>query len=180
LPNDLKEPVALVDSIRSRRGGQLLNLDRMLLHSPQFAQGWNSMFSVIRGNSLSVPSKYREMAICAIAVLNKAEYEFYQHENVWRAAGGTNEQIIAIRQLESPLFKSSIDSTYFDNIEKEILELTIQMTKQIQVDPDLLNSIKSKLGNNDAAVVELVGTIAGYNMVSRFLVALNITADGEM
>ena len=31
----------LVTAIRKRRGGGLLNLDRQLLHSPPFAEGWN-------------------------------------------------------------------------------------------------------------------------------------------
>ena len=36
----------LVETIRARRStGKLLNLDRMLLHSPPFARGWNAMAS---------------------------------------------------------------------------------------------------------------------------------------
>jgi hypothetical protein len=31
----------------------------------------------------------------------------------------------------------------------------------------------------DQQVVELIGTIAGYNMVSRFLVATGVDAEGE-
>ena len=42
VPRDVAEPRALVDAIRARRGGALLNLDRMLLHSPPFAAGWSA------------------------------------------------------------------------------------------------------------------------------------------
>ena len=35
-------PEEIVAPILARRGGKLLNLDRILLHSPAFARGWNS------------------------------------------------------------------------------------------------------------------------------------------
>ena len=37
-PMDLAEPAALVAAIRERRGGQFMNLDRMLLHSVPIAE----------------------------------------------------------------------------------------------------------------------------------------------
>ena len=40
-PADIETPEDLVTAVRSRRGGTLLNLDRMLLHTPLFAKGWN-------------------------------------------------------------------------------------------------------------------------------------------
>src|SRR5262249_56145814 len=73
-------PPDVVGPIRARRaGGKLLNLDRMLLNSPAFAQGWNSMFGAIRGK-LAVPAKLRELTIMSIGVINHAEYEWFQHE----------------------------------------------------------------------------------------------------
>ena len=66
----------LVATIRSRRSsGKLLNLDRMLLHSPPFARGWNSMFAAIR-NQLQVPRHINELAICAVARLNNAAVSY--------------------------------------------------------------------------------------------------------
>src|SRR5438874_2561998 len=42
LSDDQVGPPDLVSAIKSRRaGGKLLNLDRILLHSPNFAKGWN-------------------------------------------------------------------------------------------------------------------------------------------
>lgn len=105
-----------IDDLKRRRGGELLNLDRILLHSPNFASGWNHLFGTLRGNSLLVDSKYRELAICCIAVLNKAEYEFYQHEQPWRNAGGTGEQVQAIRHVNTDLF----DPSKFDDLELQV------------------------------------------------------------
>src|SRR5947209_5675759 len=43
--DETKAPQELVQSIKARRkNGKLLNLDRMLLNSPEFAKGWNTMF----------------------------------------------------------------------------------------------------------------------------------------
>src|SRR5207302_8159923 len=91
-------PPELVEAIRARRPNkQLLNLDRMLLHSPNFAKGWNGMFAAIR-NQLSLPGKLRELAIMQIGVLNKAEYEWAQHEGEFLKVGGTREQLDALRK----------------------------------------------------------------------------------
>ena len=49
------------------------------------------------------------------------------------------------------------------------------MTRNIRVDPDLMKRLHTELGNT--AVVELVSVIAAYNMVSRFLIALDVTPE---
>jgi alkylhydroperoxidase family enzyme len=55
----------------------------------------------------------------------------------------------------------------------EVLDL-YRMTRHIQVDEDVWNQVRTF--GTDREVVELVGTIASYNMVSRFLEALEIRA----
>src|ERR1700750_1223444 len=83
--SDQAGPKELVDAIRARRtGGKLLNLDRMLLHSPAFAKAWTSMFAARRGQ-LSLPAKLREICIMAIGTLNHADYEWAQHEKEFAA-----------------------------------------------------------------------------------------------
>jgi alkylhydroperoxidase family enzyme len=49
------------------------------------------------------------------------------------------------------------------------------MTRDIHVDPALVQLLRADLGERQ--LVELVGTIASYNMVSRFLEALQIHSD---
>ena len=77
-PQDLAEPKDIVDAVRKRRGGHLLNLDRMLLHSPALARGWNAYLGEVR-TGLSVSPRLREIAMCVVAMLNGAEYEFFHH-----------------------------------------------------------------------------------------------------
>ena len=154
----------LIAAIRARRGGKLLNLDRMLLHSPNFTKGWNTMFAAIRGQ-LSLPGKLRELPIMAIAVLNKADYEWQQHEGEFLKAGGTQQQLAALKALKA-------DPKLFDPAELAALQLTIEMTRDVQPKQATIDAVRKLLP--DQQVIELVGTIAGYNMVSRFVLATGV------
>jgi alkylhydroperoxidase family enzyme len=51
------------------------------------------------------------------------------------------------------------------------------MTRTIEVDDELMRELQAELGNQ--ALVELVGVVAAYNMVSRFLIALQVHPEGE-
>lgn len=170
VPMDLAEPAELVAAIRERRGGQFINLDRMLLHSIPIAQGWNHFVGAIRTN-LALDPKLRELAMCGVAVLNGAEYEFFHHAPPFKKAGGTEEQVEALRLLGTPQFPKAC----FSPLEQDAAELTLQMTRHITVDDALMARLRDALGNTGA--VELVTVIAAYNMVSRFLIALKVTPE---
>ena len=167
LPMDLAEPADLVAAIRKRRGGDLINLDRMLLHSIPIAEGWNHFIGEIR-NNLGLDPQLRELAMCGVAVLNGAEYEFFHHAPPFKKAGGTEEQVEALRFLGTPQFPRSC----FSPLELDAAELTLQMTRHIKVDNQLMERLRDALGNT--RTVELVTVIAAYNMVSRFLIALEV------
>jgi alkylhydroperoxidase family enzyme len=161
-------PKDLVDAIRARRaGGKLLNLDLMLLHSPNYAKAWNTMLGTVR-SQLSVPARLRELAIMAIGTLNAAEYEWAQHEKPFLEAGGTQEQLARLRNVTAALS----DAKLFDEAERATLALTTEMTRAVKVKPATLKRIRAVL--RDDQVVELAGTIAAYNMVSRFVVATGV------
>ncbi|HZX41593.1 MAG TPA: hypothetical protein VFE93_07115, partial [Myxococcaceae bacterium] len=64
------------------------------------------------------------------------------------------------------------DSKHFDESERAALALTWEMTRNIEVKPTTMQRIRAVLP--DPQVVELIGTIAGYNMVSRFAVATGL------
>ncbi len=167
-PQDLSELQAVVEAIRRRRGGPLLNLDRMLLHSPAFAMGWNSFLGAVRGE-LSLSPKLRELAMCGVAVLNRAEYEFRHHAPLFLQAGGTPAQLEALHRLEQEVE----NDTLFDPQERAVLRLIFEMTRHARVSDETFVRVQAALPD-DRQVVELVGVIAAYNMVSRFLVALEV------
>jgi alkylhydroperoxidase family enzyme len=166
------EPLTLLASeVRGRRGGQLLNLDRMLMHSVPFAQGWGAFLGKVR-SELALPASLRELAICKVAVLTGAHYEYAAHSKVLLGLGGSEAQLAA---LANPTVETATE--LFGSLEHQTLVLATQMTRQLQVDYDLLADLRSRLGNTQ--LVELVGVIAAYNMVARVLVALDIPLEPQ-
>lgn len=165
--------VELVAAIRARRGGELLNLDRMLLHSPPLARGWNAMFGVIRGEFELDPAA-RELAMCFVAVLNEAPYEFAQHAPLFLAAGGRQATLDAMRQGPTAAEQPGLDDT-----ERALLRLCYESTREIRVAPATLAAARAALGGEERALVEYIAVVAGYNMVSRFLVATGVTLEED-
>ena len=143
---DNVEPRAVVDALRARRGGTLLNLDRMLLHSPPFAQGWNGMFAAVRGQ-LSLSPKLRELAIMSIAVLNQADYEWIQHEKEFLAAGGTTGQRDALKHPAAAI----ADTKRFDEVERATLALTYEMTRDVVVTDATMRRVRAVLPDRQVA-----------------------------
>jgi alkylhydroperoxidase family enzyme len=168
LPSNLSEPAELVAAIRKRRGGDLLELDRILLHSPPLASGWNTMMGNVR-RDLSLPPKLRELAMCMVAVLNRAEYELFHHAPLLIDAGGTPEQVQALRDPQ----RAMQDRELFDDTERAVLALTFESTRQVEVSDATFEALRAALPDS-RQVVELVAVIASYNMVSRILVCLGI------
>jgi AhpD family alkylhydroperoxidase len=159
------EPVrALVDRIKAERGS-VLHIYQMLLHSPPLAEGWLGYLTAVR-QQLDLPGDLRELVIMRVAQLNGAPYEAQQHAPIALKEGITQAQLDALDGWQ--------DSSAFSPLERAALALCDTMTRQIQVDAATLQAVKVHLGERQT--VELVATIAAYNMVSRFLEALQIHA----
>ncbi|KAL0068733.1 hypothetical protein AAF712_004062 [Marasmius tenuissimus] len=165
----------IADKIRTRRAnGTLLDLDGALLNAPLVASTWDGFFGVIRDNN-SLPADMRELFILRIAVLNNASYEWIQHEPVGRSAGLTTEQLRAVRF--APPFSQEPDCTsVLGETLSAALAFTDWITKSVRVPDDVFNNLHRFL--NDTQMVEATATTGGYNLVSRFVVALNV--DGKM
>jgi alkylhydroperoxidase family enzyme len=69
------------------------------------------------------------------------------------------------------------DATVFSEQERAALRLTDTMTRDIHVARETIHAVREYL--DERQTVELVATVAAYNMVSRFLEALQIRADDE-
>lgn len=153
----------VAERVEARRGGHLTPLDEALLHSEPFADGWNVLLGAVR-TSMVLPGVFRELAICRIATLNGADYEWRAHAPLARAAGLTDEQVAALK------LDADISSLNDDHL--LVLAYTDAMTRSVMVSDELSAAVHDRLGTQQ--FVELTGTIAAYNMVSRFLVALHI------
>lgn len=161
------ENQAIYDRIAARRKPRpLIGLDLALLHNPQIADGYNALLGAIRNKS-SFSQALAELAICYVAVLNNAVYEWKAHAPLALKAGASRKALEAV-------LKSDVKSTEaLSEDERNVLAFTEQSTKKIAVDEDVFERIKERF--SDQEVMELTITVAGYNMVSRFLVALDVT-----
>ena len=171
IPDKKIKDSKLLQDIKNRRGGKLLNLDRALLNSSEFASGWNNFLATVR-NKLSLDPKLRELAICAVAILNKADYELNQHAPEFLKTGGTKEQLESLKNIDNAILNKKL----FNDKERATIDLTKEMTLKVQVKDNCFKNIKKVLPNVQQQV-ELIGVIACYNMVSRFLEAIQIPID---
>jgi 4-carboxymuconolactone decarboxylase len=153
---------AIERSILAERG-HISPLYQTLLNSAPLAEGWEKLLTAIRNRS-SLPPDVRELAILRVAVLNRAPFEFEAHAPHARLAGVSDEKI---RALE----KQDIGDP-FDDAERAVLAFADAMTRDVQVADAVYEPIARRF--DARGVVELVATIAAYNMVSRFLEALRI------
>jgi AhpD family alkylhydroperoxidase len=155
----------LVDRIVAERGS-VLHLYQMLLHSPPVAEGWLAYLTAIR-QRCRLPGALRELVIIRIAGLNGAPYEADQHVPIARREGVSDAQLAALSDWQS--------SAAFGPVERCVLALTDAMTQSVKVPQAVLDEVHRHFDARET--VELVATIAAYNMVSRFLVALDIHSD---
>ena len=157
------EAAPLAQRIRAERGGKVLNLYKMLLNSPPVAEGWLKLLTAIRQQCL-LSGRMREMVILRIAVLNEAPYEFGQHVPFALKEGMSQEQIEALRQMDiGPLF---------NDVERAVVAYADSMTREIHVPDTVFDALRPHFSERE--LVELTATVASYNLVSRFLEALQI------
>ena len=146
-----------------RERGRISLLYQVLLNSAPIAQGWEAMLTAVRNRS-SVPADLRELMILRVAVLNEASFEFDAHVPHAQRAGVSETKINAVRE--------PVLAACFTPAERQVLELTDAMTRSIVVPDTLMQQLQSQYEPGE--LVDLVATVAAYNMVSRFLVALNV------
>lgn len=163
-PGTRPELAAFEAQILAERG-RISPLYQILLNSPAITHGWEQMLSAVR-NRNSLPASLRELVILRVAILNRAPYEFDAHVPHALKAGVPQAVIDATRmagiESEAP----------FSPAERVAMQLTDTMTRDIEV-PDALYA-EVQMHFDTQAQIDLVATIAAYNMVSRFLVALQI------
>jgi alkylhydroperoxidase family enzyme len=166
-PEDAPRDAAVVDAVLKRRGGKLLRLDEALLWSEPLARGWNAYLGEVRQN-FAVDKRLKELAICTVAKLTGAQYEYDHHKPHYLAAGGTAALVDSLDDVDS-----AITSTIATDDEKLAMRYALAMTRSVKVPDVLFRQMKSRFSTTE--LVELTAAIAAYNMVARFLVALEVT-----
>lgn len=155
--------MALAAQIRAERDGHVPNIYRMLLNSPPIARGWLNLLTAIRHKS-TLAGRYRELVIIRIAVINGAEYERTIHVPLARKEGVSDAQIGALADWQA--------ATVYGDADRAVLAYTDAMTREVHVADAVFAEVKKHF--DERGITELTATIAAYNLVSRFLEALQI------
>ena len=168
------QPDDLVQAIKQRRGGTLMNLDLALLWSEPLARGWNVYLKAVR-TELPTSRKLRELGICTVALLTGAHYEYHHHAPDFLAAGGTQAELDALQASLKENSRGVPTQAALGDIEKLVVQYAAQMTLDVKVSDEVFAQLRQHFDTTQ--IVELTSAIATYNMVARFLVALGVSPE---
>lgn len=173
-PERKPQPTELVDAIKARRGGTLINLDKALLWSEPLARGWNTYLRAVR-TELPTSRKLRELGICTVALLTGAQYEYHHHAPDFLAAGGSQAQLDALQAFVRQDPRGVPEAAVLDELDRLVIRYAAQMTLDVKVSDEVFDALRRHF--DETGLVELTSAIATYNMVARFLVALQISPE---
>jgi len=159
----------ILERVKARRGERgLLPLDLALLHAPKVADGWNSLLGAVRTKT-SLPANIREIAICRPALINQAWFEWIHHVPLLEESDSFKSDPSKVQTVQE-LHPTSAGS--LDTKEWATLRYADAMTREVKVPQSLFDEVRKLFSEQE--VVEITATVASYNLVSRFLVALDV------
>ena len=158
----------IIQRVLARRGSfGLLALDRTLLHSPPITDGWHSFFGSIN-SATTLRIDLRKIAICRVALLNGAKYQWDGHAAALQACEGFDEEKMNVVKTIYPIDRGPLSLEQW-----VVLRYADVMTKNVVIDDVDFDAVK-RAGFTPVEIVELTAIVAAYNCVSRFLVALDV------
>jgi alkylhydroperoxidase family enzyme len=159
------ELAELAGKLRAGRRGTLINVYRLLLHSPPLAESWFGHSNAVRWKT-DLDGRLRELVIIRVAQLLGAEYIVRQHVPELIAPEGITEQEIAA------LAHWRLDASFSER-ERAALAYAEAMTRDAEVSDAVFEAL-NKAHFSERQIVELTVLIGSYNMNARVLNALRI------
>ena len=167
--NDQPELAQSIAKIKGARGGRLINIYRLMLHSPMLANAWFDLNHAVRYGT-EIDGQSRELAVIRVAVLNDVEYVQRAHGPAYALKEGlTAAQVRAIADWQA--------SDLFSAQQRALLSYTDAMTRDIDVADGVFVELRKYF--SERQVVELTMLIGAYNMLTRFLRALKVDPETE-
>jgi alkylhydroperoxidase family enzyme len=159
----------IIARIKAGRRGGLLNVYKLLLHSPALAQTWFDHNGAVRWKT-ELSGRLREIVIIRIAHLNGIDYVFAQHvPGLAVAEGLTLAECAALADWRA--------TSLFDPRERAALAYGEVMTLTTSVPDDVFAEVRRHF--NDREIVELSVLIGTYIMHNRVMKALAIDLEPE-
>ena len=158
---ELAESIA---RIKGARGGRLINIYRLMLHSPALANAWFDLNQAVRYGT-EIDGQCRELAVIRVAILNDVEYVQRAHGPAYALKEGlTPEQVSDIADWPA--------SALFTDRQRALLAYTDAMTREIDVPDTVFAQLRRHF--SERQTVEITMLIGAYNMLTRFLKALKV------
>ena len=163
------ELAELIARIKAGRRGGLLNVYKLLLHSPALAQTWFDHNSAVRWQT-KLSGRLREIIIVRIAHLNGVDYVLAQHVPGLAVAEG-----LTLPECEALANWRATD--LFDLRERAALAYAEAMTLSTSVSDEVFADVRRHF--DDREIVELSVLIGTYIMHNRVMKALAIDLEPE-
>lgn len=158
------EHADLIAKIKGARGGRLINIYRLMLHSPSLANAWFDLNQAVRYGT-EIDGQSREIAVIRVAILNNVDYVLQAHGPAYALREGlTTAQVDAIANWQV--------SNLFSAQQRSLLAYTDAITRDIDVPDAVFDEIRIHF--TERQTVELTLLIGAYNMLTRFLKALKV------
>jgi 4-carboxymuconolactone decarboxylase len=166
---DRPELAELIKRIVAGRRGGLLNVYKLLLHSPPLAETWLEHVNAVRWKT-QLDGRLREIVIIRIAILNRIDYVIQQHVPALALADGvTLAECEALRDWRA--------SGLFSEKERAVLAYTDAITRDVSVPDAVFDALRGHF--NERELVELTVLIGTYNMHNRVMLALGIDLEPQ-
>ncbi|KAJ5769704.1 hypothetical protein N7520_004263 [Penicillium odoratum] len=159
------EEKQILDRVLQRRGGALIPLDRTLLYAPLITDGFNSFMIALRTKN-SLPPDVREIVFCRVTALTLCWYEWNIHAPIALSTGVSQEGLEDVRNLHLTGAKG------LNDCQLSVVKYTDAITTAGKV-PDAVFEL-TRAFFSEKEMVELTASIAGFNTVARFCVALEV------
>jgi 4-carboxymuconolactone decarboxylase len=154
----------LTDRIRAARRGRVINVYRLLLHSPPLAETWFDHNNAVRFKT-GLDGRLREMVIIRIGHLTRARYVLGQHvPKLALAEGLTLPECDALANWQ--------ESELFDSRDRAVLAYADAMTRDIEVPDRVFEPLRQHF--DPRQLVELTVLIGTYAMHARVFEALKL------
>jgi len=164
---DLEDSPALedlTDRIRAARRGRVINVYRLLLHSPRLAETWFEHNNAVRWGT-GLDGRLREMVIIRIGHLARARYVIGQHVPKLALAEG-------LTLAECEALKDWQGSNLFNERDRVVLAYADAMTRDVEVPDAVFEPLREYF--DDRRIVELTVLIGTYAMHVRVFEALKL------
>jgi NADH:ubiquinone oxidoreductase subunit E/alkylhydroperoxidase family enzyme len=159
----------MIARIKAGRRGGLLNVYKLLLHSPALAQTWFDHNGAVRWKT-KLTGRLREIVIIRVAHLNGVDYVLAQHVPGLAVAEG-----VTIAECEALADWRASD--LFDGRERAALAYAEAMTLSTSVADEVFADVRRHF--DDREIVELSVLIGTYIMHNRVMKALAIDLEPE-